>query len=211
MEIFSEGRNYTSQAFQIRGILFNLNSDCLTGNIHLTHAAVMTRPDIETVPSFYKGYVEFVKDMDLADALRHAAQLVQQLVPYIPEEKGDYRYAADKWTIKEVLNHMMDAERVFAYRALRFSRNDQTPLQPFDEKEYAPQANAHSRNIQQFAREMKRLRETTLDLYASFTPEMLLREGTANNNRLSVLSLGYIIAGHDLHHRKILHERYLNS
>jgi uncharacterized damage-inducible protein DinB len=171
----------------------------------------MRRPDLEKVPDFYKGYVEYVKDMDLLDALRHASKLVQQLVPYIPEEKGTYRYAEGKWTIKEVINHMMDAERVFAYRALRFSRNDQTPLPPFEENDYAPEANAHSRTVQQLAKEMKRLRDTTIDLYSSFTPEMLNREGTASGKRISVLNLGYIIAGHDIHHHKILHERYLNS
>jgi uncharacterized damage-inducible protein DinB len=171
----------------------------------------MTRPDLEKVPDFYKGYVEYVKDMDLMDALRHASKLVQQLVPYIPEEKGTYRYAEGKWTIKEVINHMMDAERVFAYRALRFSRNDQTPLSPFDENAYAPEANAHNRSVQQLAKEMKRLRDSTIDLYSSFTPEMLSREGTASGKRISVLNLGYIIAGHDIHHHKILHERYLNS
>lgn len=171
----------------------------------------MTRPDIEKVPDFYKPYVEFVKDMDVLDALRFAAKKVQQVVPYIAEEKGDYRYAQGKWTIKEVVNHMMDAERVFAYRALRFSRNDQTMLSPFDENAYAPNANAHARNIQQLAREMKRLRETTLDLFGSFTPEMLAIEGTASGKRISVLHLGYIIAGHDLHHQKILQDRYLGS
>src|SRR5688572_30389696 len=112
----------------------------------------MIRPDIEYVPTFYKGYVEFVKDMDLLDALRHAAKVVQQTVPYIPEDIGGYRYAEGKWTVKEVLNHMMDAERVFAYRALRFARNDKTPLHPFEENDYAPQANAHGRTIQQLAR-----------------------------------------------------------
>lgn len=170
----------------------------------------MTRPDIENVPAFYKGYVDFVKDMDLLDALRHAGKVAQQTVPYIPEDKGEYRYAEGKWTIKEVLNHMMDAERVFSYRGLRFSRNDKTALHPFDENDYAPQANAHSRTIQQLAREMKRLRETTIDLYASFSWEMLERTGTASGKNLSVKNLGYIIAGHDLHHLKILRERYLN-
>lgn len=143
-------------------------------------------------------------------ALRHAGKLIQDLLLTIPEEKGTYRYAEGKWTIKEVLNHMMDAERVFAYRALRFSRNDQTPLQSFDENEYAIHANAHGRSIYRLAREIQWLRETTVDLYASFTPEMLQRVGTASNQRISVFNLGYIIAGHDLHHRKILMERYLN-
>lgn len=171
----------------------------------------MTRPDIEKVPDFYKSYVELVKDMDVMDALRFAAKKIQQVIPYIAEDKGGYRYAEGKWTVKEVINHMMDAERVFAYRALRFSRNDQTALSPFDEDAYAPKANAHGRDIQQLAREMKRLRETTIDLFASFTPEMLQYEGTASGKRMSVLHLGYVIAGHDLHHQKILQERYLGS
>lgn len=171
----------------------------------------MIRPDIEKVPDFYKAYVDHVRDMDVMEALRHAGKKVQQLVPYIPEDKGEYRYTEGKWTVKEVIGHMMDAERVFAYRALRFSRNDQTALSPFDEKAYAPEANAHSRNIQQLAKEMKRLRETTLDLFGSFSRQMLSREGTASNKKISVLHLGYIIAGHDIHHLKILHERYLNS
>lgn len=171
----------------------------------------MTRPDIEKVPDFYKPYVELVKDMDVMDALRFASKKAQQLVPYIPEDKGEHRYADGKWTVKEVINHMMDTERVFAYRALRFSRNDQTPLSPFDENTYAPKANAHARNIQQLAREMKRLRETTIDLFASMSPDMLQFEGTASGKRMSVLHLGYITAGHDLYHQKILQERYLGS
>lgn len=170
----------------------------------------MIRPDIEKVPAFYLGYVEHVKDMDLLDALRYASKIVQQTVPYISEEKGEYRYAEGKWSVKEVLNHMMDAERVFAYRALRFSRNDKTPLHPFEENDYATQANAHARDIQQLARELKRLRETTIDFFASLSPEMVEREGTASGKILSVKNLGYIIAGHDVHHVKILRERYLN-
>lgn len=171
----------------------------------------MTRPDIDQVPDVYKAYVEHVKDMDVMDALRFSAKKIQQLVPYIPEEKGTDRYDQGKWTIKEVINHLLDAERVFAYRALRFSRNDHTPLPPFDENAYAPEANAHARDIQRLAKEMKRLRETTLDLFASFTPDMLTREGTASGKKVSVLHLGYIIAGHDMHHYHILQDRYLKS
>lgn len=171
----------------------------------------MTRPDIASVPEFYKAYVHLVKDMDLSSALRHAGDQVQRLLETLPEEKGTFRYKEGKWSIKEVLNHMMDAERVFAYRALRFSRNDETPLHPFEENDYATEANAHARTIQQLAGEMRRLRETTIDLYSSFSPAMLQRVGTASGKRISVLNLGYIIAGHDLHHRSVLMERYLNS
>ena len=171
----------------------------------------MTRPDLQSVPAFYKAYVDNVRDMDVLDALRTADEEVQALLETIPEGKGSFKYGEGKWTIQEVLNHMMDAERVFAYRALRFSRNDQTPLQPFEENEYAIQANAHSRTIKELAAEMHRLRETTLDLFSSFTAEMLNREGIASAKKISVLTLGYIIAGHDLHHRNILVTRYLNG
>lgn len=145
------------------------------------------------------------------DALNDSGRIIQELVKGIPESKGDYRYEPGKWSIKELLCHLMDAERIFAYRALRFARNDKTPLSGFEENDYAPQANAHSRSLVQLGEEMKRLRASTIDLFRSFTPEMIQRTGTSNNTELSALSLGYIIAGHDLHHRKIILERYLNS
>jgi uncharacterized damage-inducible protein DinB len=155
-------------------------------------------------------YVDHVKDMDVLDALRHASKVTQEIIREIPEAKGEYRYGAGKWSIKEVLCHMMDVERIFAYRALRFARNDKTALNGFEENDYAPEANAHARSIAAIAGEMERLRQVNVDMYLSFTPEMLKRSGTANQVELSVLNLGYIIAGHDLHHRKVLLERYLN-
>ena len=169
----------------------------------------MTRPDIQTVPQFYKNYVERVKNFDVIEALKYSGQETLTLVWSIAEEKGLYRYQPQKWSIKEVLCHMMDAERIFCYRALRFARKDTTPLAGFEEQDYAPQANAHGRTIQQLALEMGQLRLTTIDLFASFTPDMLQRKGAANNTEISVLNLGYIVAGHESHHREILSERYL--
>lgn len=166
--------------------------------------------NIETVPPFYRGYVENVKDMDVLEAMKHSSEVTLKLVRSIPEAKGEYRYAAGKWSIKELLAHMIDVERIMAYRALRFSRNDKTDLPGFEENDYAPEANAHGRTIQQLSDEMERLRVTTIDLFKSFTPAMLNREGTANKNRFTVLMLGYIIPGHETHHRKILTERYLS-
>lgn len=171
----------------------------------------MTRPTLETIPGFYKGYVENVKDLDVIEALTQSSSVTLNIVRSIPENFGDYRYAEGKWSIKELLNHMMDAERIFAYRSLRFSRNDKTPLPGFEENDYAPQANAQGRTIQQLAKEMENLRQTTIDLYKSFSPEMLEREGIANSNKISVLNLGYIIAGHEAHHRKVITERYLKK
>ncbi|HYG19858.1 MAG TPA: DinB family protein [Ohtaekwangia sp.] len=168
-------------------------------------------PDLNSVPPFYKGYVENVKSFDLHEALRHAGQTTVALVRTIPEPKGDFRYEPGKWTIRELLCHMMDAERIFAYRALRFARNDTTPLSGFEENDYATEANAEGRTIARIADEMEHLRTTSIDLFLSFTQEMLRRTGTANKTELSVVNLGFIIAGHELHHRKILVERYLKS
>jgi uncharacterized damage-inducible protein DinB len=171
----------------------------------------MTKPVMADVPVFYKGYVENVKDMDVLEALTQSSRVALNIFHSIPEDMGEYRYSEGKWSIKELLNHMMDVERIIAYRALRFSRNDKTPLPGFEENDYAPLANAHSRSIQQLCEEIERLRATTIDLFSSFTPEMLKREGVSNNNRLSVLHLGYIIAGHETHHRKIIVDRYLKK
>jgi hypothetical protein len=110
-----------------------------------------------------------------------------------------------------LLCHMMDVERIMAYRALRFSRQDKTPLPGFEENDYAPNANAEARTIAALAKEMKNLRASTIDLFNSFSPAMLAHVGTANKANLSVLNLGYIIAGHETHHVKILMDRYLKG
>ena len=170
-----------------------------------------TFPDFNTLPSFYTKYVNHVKESDMLEALASSNAQLINLIKNVPESKGEYRYAAGKWSIKEVLCHMMDAERIFSYRALRFARNDNTPLSGFEENDYAPQANANSRSLSQLVKEMTTLRATTIDLFASFTPEMLERKGSANNNVVSVVNLGFIIAGHETHHRTVLSERYLAS
>ena len=169
----------------------------------------MTRPDFNTLPEFHKRYVQHVKDYDLLEAMTISSKETLALVRSISEEKGEHRYAAGKWSIKELLCHMMDTERILAYRALRFARNDKTNLAGFEENDYAPEANAENRKIKHIADEMERLRMTTIDLFVNFTPGMLKRKGLANNLELSVLNLGYIISGHESHHRTILKERYL--
>jgi hypothetical protein len=161
------------------------------------------------IPEFYQRYVEHVKDYPLLEALQVSSRRLQQIVSSISEELGAYAYAPGKWTIKELLTHMMDAERVFAYRALCFSRNDQTPLPGFDENAYVPQSNAHARSISEIARSMEVLRLSTIDLFVPCTPDMLKRFGSANASKISVEAIGYVIAGHEMHHCNILEERYL--
>lgn len=169
-----------------------------------------TQPDYNTLPGFYTGYVKLVEQMDVMEALMRSAESMQAFAGTIPEAKGEFRYAQDKWSIKELFCHVMDAERIFAYRALRFARADETELPGFDENKYAPLANAHARTIAHLSAEMKRLRDSTIDLFQSFTPAMLQCAGKANGNLISVVNLGYVIAGHETHHRKIIAERYLS-
>jgi uncharacterized damage-inducible protein DinB len=167
--------------------------------------------NLETVPHFYKNYVKQIEESDLLQALRISGHRTLELVHSIKDEKKDFRYGDGKWSIRELLCHMIDAERIFAYRALRFARNDKTPLPGWEENDYAPNANASGRSIKQIADEMRHVRISTLDLFEGFTEEMLWRKGIANNNEMSVLVMGFVIAGHETHHRRILTERYLNT
>jgi uncharacterized damage-inducible protein DinB len=167
--------------------------------------------NLETIPPFYKGYVKLVAQPDVLQAMRISGYRTMELVHSIPEAKCDFRYGPAKWSIREVLCHLIDAERIFAYRALRFARNDKTALASFDENEYAHHLNATGRSLKQIGDEMQHLRTTSVDLFESFTAEMLARKGSVNNNELSVVALGFIIAGHETHHCKVLQERYLSA
>lgn len=165
--------------------------------------------DFSTVPAFYLRYINHVRDLELSHALSYSMEKHKEVMTKVPEEQGEFRYERGKWSIKELLCHMMDAERIFCYRALRFARNDSTPLPGFEENDYAPEANAHGRTIATLVQEQDRLRASTIDLFNSFTPIMFLREGSANNIALKCIHLGYITAGHQLHHIDVLLERYL--
>jgi uncharacterized damage-inducible protein DinB len=167
--------------------------------------------NLDTIPHYFKNYVKQIEETDLLQALRISGHRMVEVVHSIPATKQDFRYAEGKWSVRELLCHVIDAERIFAYRALRFARNDKTPLEGFEENDYAPQANAQHRTLNSIADEMARLRASTIDLYQSFSPEMMLRKGSASKNEISVMALGFIIAGHETHHRKVLIERYLSE
>ena len=167
--------------------------------------------NLESVPQFYKNYVKQIDETDVLQALRLSGFRTQVLIHSIPTDQIDYRYADGKWTIREVLCHIIDAERIFAYRALRFARNDKANLHGFDENAYAPEANAGGRSLKKISDELTHLRSSTIDLFEGFTEEMLHRKGVANNNEMGVLVLGFVIAGHEAHHRRILTERYLTK
>jgi uncharacterized damage-inducible protein DinB len=167
------------------------------------------RPDASEYAPHYETYVTKVPDGDLLEILEGQRQETQELLAGIPEGRALHRYAPGKWSIKEVVGHVTDAERVFCYRALRFARGDQTPLSGFDEKAYAPAGKFDTRPLPDLAAELDAVRHATIALFSGLDSEALARRGLANNKEISVRALAYVIAGHERHHLGILRERYL--
>lgn len=159
--------------------------------------------------SFYKPYIEKVGNDDLITILNKSGEDLIFFLNSIPAEKLEYSYAEGKWTIKEVLLHIIDAERIFCYRALRFARNDKTSLQGFDENNYVPESFANSRTIGSLIDEYKKQRASTLALFSSFSEDIMKRKGIANENYMSIRALGFVICGHEKHHCEVIKERYL--
>ncbi len=161
------------------------------------------------VPAWFRGYYTELSGKDYLEVL--AANLVSTpvFITSIPIEKEEYAYDKGKWTVKEVLVHMIDSERILSCRSLRFARNDQTPLPGFDEESYTPFSGANQRSMESIIDEYEAVRQATLALFRNFTEPMLSRVGTANNFRYSVEASGIVIAGHELHHLRVLRERYL--
>lgn len=160
---------------------------------------------------FYKPYIQALlsNKKTLLGSLSDTSSEFLSLLKNLPPEKLLFSYAEGKWTIKEIIQHLIDAERIMAYRALRFARNDMTELSGFDENEYVISSNGNKRAIGGLLKEMKLVRKTTILLFKNFEENDLLNLGMANGSNMSVRALGYIIAGHQLHHMNIIKERYL--
>ncbi|REE80672.1 DinB family protein [Lutibacter oceani] len=158
---------------------------------------------------FYSSYIESLGEVNLFDVLNTSLKDLVSTLENLPEEKLIYSYAEGKWTIKELVQHIIDAERVLSYRALRFSRNDATNLPGFDEDWYVNNSNGNTRNFKDLLKEFINIRNASISLFNSFTPEMMFLTGSANNSDMTVRALGFIIAGHQMHHLKIIKEKYL--
>lgn len=169
---------------------------------------IVPKPPIEEVPEFYRGYLEQVPDADLSGALHHATTALQATCRLFGPERSDHRYAPGKWSVKEVLLHIADSERIFAYRALRGARGDDTPLPGFDQDAYVPASNADARTWASLLAELDTVRSATLTLFGGLDTAALQRSVIANGHRIQVSGLGWTIAGHALHHAHILRERY---
>ena len=169
------------------------------------------RPGTDEIPPYAAGYVARVPDGDIVDILSRQISETVALLESIAESNADYRYEPEKWTIKEVVGHIGDAERVFAYRALRFSRADTTPVEGFDENTYVVHAPFTRTTLVNLTNELEHIRRSTLHLFANLDSEAMERRGTANGQEVSVRALAFIIAGHENHHLNILRTRYLKQ
>lgn len=160
--------------------------------------------------AYYKPYIEKAQQYNaILDGLLENEKEVVSFFKNLPIEKLEFRYAEGKWTPKDILLHLIDSERIFAYRALRFARNDKTELPGFEENDYVEQANANKRDLNNLIEEFKAVRKSTFLMYQSFDNVQLKRVGVASNCSVSVRALAYMTLGHYLHHMVVIKERYL--
>ena len=168
----------------------------------------MTRPTPEEYAPYFETYISKVPDGDILDTLEEQTSETLDMLEAIPEDRQLFSYAPGKWTIKEVVGHIIDCERVFSYRLLRIARNDQTPLPGFEQDDFVAAADSNSRDWEDLLEEYESVRMSTLSLVRQIQPEWWSRMGNASGNKLTARAAAFIIAGHELHHLKILHEQY---
>lgn len=169
----------------------------------------MIKPPLNNLSEYFKRYISQVKEENLLNALIDQNQSFTTYLKFIPTNKEDFRYDIGKWSIKEIIQHIIDTERVFAFRALSFSRNDGVALPSFDQDIYVDNSNANNRTINDLIHEFDIVRQSTICLYKSFTEKQLKLKGLASDRESTPLILGFAIVGHCQHHINIMDERYL--
>ena len=169
------------------------------------------RPNKDDFAEYFQTYIDEVDGEDFLLQMGFVHQSTQRLLAGIDNRKEEYCYEKGKWSIREIVGHLIDTERVFSYRALRFARGDDTDLSGFDHEKFVPSSKANRRLLKDLAEEYQAVRHATIALFGSFDDEMLARAGTANDNKATVLALGFITVGHEIHHVKVIKDRYLNQ
>lgn len=167
-----------------------------------------SRPEPNEYGEFYQGYIDMVSTDNVLEHLVQQGQKTYALIQKLTPKEASHRYAEGKWSVKEVIGHLIDTERIMAYRALCISRGERSPLPGYDQDTYVKEAHFENRDIQSLSTEYDALRNANVSLFNSFGEEQILRKGTANDQTVSVRALAYIIAGHELHHLKLLEEKY---
>ena len=169
----------------------------------------MGRPASDEHPEYFTKYIDLVPEEDLHEAFVNQMPVIREMLSTITEQQSLFAYAPGKWSIKEMVQHIIDAERIFAYRALCIARKETISLPGFDENRYAEHSNANNRTWQSLSNELMNVRRSTQDLFESLSSEMLQESGISNNKEITPLSLGYISIGHVYHHFNVLKDKYL--
>ncbi|HEY0005445.1 MAG TPA: DinB family protein [Pyrinomonadaceae bacterium] len=169
------------------------------------------KPDKTEYLPYYEKYISLVPDGEILSVLGKQLDETLALVRSIPETRAGFRYAEGKWSISELIGHLIDTERIFAYRALRFARNDRTPLPGYEQDDYIANASFDDYPLGELAEEFESVRRSNIFLFRHLDAEAWMRKGLANGSEMSVRALAYVLAGHELHHREILRSRYLPS
>jgi len=172
-------------------------------------SAAATRPAKSEFLPYYERYIALVPDGDVISTLTTQMSETQALLHGLPASVATYRYAPEKWSVNEVIGHLIDSERIFAARALRFARNDPAPLPGFEQDDYVRNSTFDAYPLSELASELEIVRQSTIFLFRHIDEQAWTRRGVANNADVSVRALAYIIAGHELHHREVLRSRYL--
>ena len=167
------------------------------------------KPDLNTVPEFYRGYVKCTNQTPLMEQFNQSTHQLSFIMDGLNEEKADYRYLEGKWSLKEMFLHIIDTERIFSYRALCFSRGEMQKLPSFDQDEYVKRSEASLRDLESLKREFLSVRESTFLMFSSFSEKQWQSKGWVGTLEFTVNILGYIIVGHLNHHVKIIQSRYI--
>ncbi len=171
----------------------------------------MNRPEKTEYAGYYEKYVSLVIENDIDSAMQNQLAELTSIFAPIPEEKGAFAYAPDKWSIKELVGHLIDGERIFAYRALRFARADKTPIDGFEQDDYIANADFDSAKLSDLVEELSLLRRANILFFSNLNADARLRTGTASSAEVSVRALAFIMVGHIRHHLNIVTERYLTQ
>lgn len=173
--------------------------------------SIVSRPEPGEYAPYYDRYISLIQGNEILTTLDAQRRQMLLLMSGRDESDGDYRYAPDKWSVKEVIGHICDTERIFAYRALRISRGDRTPIEGFDQDPYVQNGPFARRALADLIEDYIAVRRATLTLFRNLDEQAWLRRGIANNNEVSVRAIAYTTAGHELHHRRILEQKYFVS
>lgn len=175
-----------------------------------TATLAIAPPEASEYAPYYGRYISLVKSDDILVALQDQASVTKALLSSLSEQQVNYRYAPDKWSIRQVFGHLIDSERIFAYRALRIARADQIPMEGFEQDDYVRSGNFENRTMSDLLEEYETVRAATLTLFRNLDSAAWSRRGVANNNEITVRAAAYIMAGHELHHVQIVKDRYLS-